>query len=37
MKERPKSESKELPKKDKCHYQIYVAIKVNILSAVKNF
>ena len=30
MKKRPKRESKELPEKDKCHYQIYISIKVNI-------
>ena len=35
IKNRPKQESKELPEKDKCHYQIYISIKVNIHRAVK--
>ena len=37
MEKNPRRESKELPEKDKCHYQIYISIKVNIHRAVKNF
>ena len=38
MKIRPKRESiyTELPKKDKCHYKIYISIKVNMHREVKN-
>ena len=32
MKKRPKRKSKELPGKDKCHYQIYISITGNIPS-----
>ena len=35
MEKRPKREFKELPEKYKCHYQIYILIKINIHRAVK--
>ena len=35
MKKSPKRKSKELPEKDKCHYQIYISIIVNIHREVK--
>ena len=35
MKKIPKQQSKELPEKDECNYQIYISIKVYIHRAVK--
>ena len=35
MKKKTKRESKELHEKEKCHYQIYIPIKVNIHIALK--
>ena len=37
MKKRKEQESKELPGKNNCHYQIYIAIRVNIHIVIEDF